>query len=62
MDVDVWLKTAIEDATGRGLPALRPLLEALANAMRQLRRADFIDDATGGDGSSTTHGLRHEHD
>jgi hypothetical protein len=38
--VDGWLRSAVEDAERRGLPALRPLLEALARATAGLREAD----------------------
>jgi len=41
MTVDAWLKAAIEDAERRGLPELRPMLEALAQATRALRSAPF---------------------
>lgn len=41
MTVDAWLEAAIKDAEARGLPDLKPLLEALARAMRALRAADF---------------------
>ena len=39
MSVDEWLARAVADAERRGLPALRPLLEALAQATRALRAA-----------------------
>jgi hypothetical protein len=41
MQIDVWLEAAIADAERRGLPELKPLLEALAQATRQLRGAAF---------------------
>ncbi len=41
MTVDAWLNAAIEDAERRGLPELRPMLEALAQATRALRTARF---------------------
>jgi hypothetical protein len=41
MNIDAWLKSAIADAEARGLPALKPRLEALAKATEALRRADF---------------------
>jgi hypothetical protein len=41
MTIDAWLKAAIDDAERRGLPELKPLLEALAQATRQLRTASF---------------------
>jgi hypothetical protein len=47
MTIESWLQAAIADAEKRGLPALKPLLEGLAQATRMLRRADFNDDATG---------------
>jgi hypothetical protein len=45
--VKVWLDSAIHDAERRGLPALKPLLEALARATSALRVADWNGDATG---------------
>jgi hypothetical protein len=47
MTVEEWLALAAADADRRGLPELRPMLEALATATQQLRDADFTDDATG---------------
>ena len=47
MTVDAWLRAAIADAERRGLPDLKPLLEALARATRALRDADINDDASG---------------
>jgi hypothetical protein len=47
MTISDWLKSACEDAERRGLPALKPLLEALAKATEVLRRAEWNDDATG---------------
>ena len=47
MTVDSWLQAAIADAERRGLPDLKPLLEALARATKLLRAADWIEDATG---------------
>jgi len=43
----MWLENAIQDAERRGLPDLKPLLEALARATSALRSADWNDDATG---------------
>ena len=45
MTMDMWLQAAIADAERRGLPALKPLLEALARATTALRAADFNTDA-----------------
>ena len=45
MMIDAWLKAALADAERRGLPDLKPLLEALARATSLLRAADFRDDA-----------------
>jgi len=42
-----WLDNATHDAERRGLPALRPLLEALARSTSALRSADWNFDATG---------------
>jgi hypothetical protein len=41
MTIDHWLQAAIADAERRGLPELKPMLEALARATRSLRTADF---------------------
>jgi hypothetical protein len=48
MTVKSWLDAAIQDADRRGLPALKPLLEALAKATAALRSADWNADASGG--------------
>ena len=40
MTVESWLKAAIADAEQRGLPELKPLLEALARATTRLRSMD----------------------
>jgi hypothetical protein len=48
MTVKTWLELATQDAERRGLPALRPLLEALARSTAALRMTDWNDDATGG--------------
>jgi hypothetical protein len=45
--IKIWLDNAIQDAERRGLPALRPLLEALARSTAALRSADWNCDATG---------------
>ena len=47
MTVKSWLDAAIQDADRRGLPALKPLLEALAKATAALRSADWNTDASG---------------
>ena len=47
MTIKMWLDTAIQDAERRNLPALRPLLEALARSTSALRSADWNFDATG---------------
>lgn len=41
MTVDAWVAAATADAERRGLPELRPLIEALAQATRTLRAADL---------------------
>jgi len=46
MTIDAWLQAAIADAEKRGLPALKPILEALAKSTEALRAADFNDDAS----------------
>lgn len=45
MTVADWLKSAIADAERRGLPQLKPLLEGLAHATTQLRKAPIGDSA-----------------
>jgi len=45
MTIDQWLQAALADADRRGLPALKPVLEALARATKALRAADFNDRA-----------------
>ena len=47
MTVEAWLTLALADAGRRGLPELKPLLEALARATQALREADTAD-ARGG--------------
>ena len=42
MTVDRWLQAALADAEGRGRHDLTPLLPALAQATRTLRRADVV--------------------
>ena len=41
MTVEAWVAATIADAERRGLPELRPLIEALAQATRALRAADL---------------------
>jgi hypothetical protein len=45
MTIDQWLQAALADADRRGLPALKPVLEAIARATAALRAADFNDRA-----------------
>jgi hypothetical protein len=45
MTIDQWLQAALADADRRGLPGLKPVLEALAKATKALRAADFNDRA-----------------
>ncbi len=45
MTIDSWLKAALADADRRGVPELKPLLEALARATKTLRAADFNEHA-----------------
>ena len=47
MTVKAWLEMAMHDAERRGLPELKPLLEALARATSSLRTAEWNADATG---------------
>ncbi len=45
--IHLWLADALADAERRGLPELKPLLENLARATGQLRRADWNEEASG---------------
>lgn len=47
MTIKTWLENASQDAERRGLPSLRPLLEALARSTAALRAAEWNFDATG---------------
>jgi aspartyl-tRNA(Asn)/glutamyl-tRNA(Gln) amidotransferase subunit A len=47
MTVAHWLEAACADADHRDLPALKPLLTSLADAMTALRAADWNEDASG---------------
>jgi hypothetical protein len=47
MTIKSWLDMAMQDADRRGLPELKPLLEALAKATSSLRSAEWNDDASG---------------
>jgi hypothetical protein len=47
MTIKTWLDNAVQDAERRGLPQLRPLLEALARSTSALRTADWNYDASG---------------
>jgi hypothetical protein len=47
MTIESWLKAALADAEHRGLPELKPILDALARSTQALRAADFNDDASG---------------
>jgi hypothetical protein len=49
MTIEHWLQAAQADAERRGLPALKPLLEALARTTSALRSADFNERADGTD-------------
>jgi hypothetical protein len=45
--LEEWLENAVRDADRRDLPALRPLLEGLAQSTATLRAADWNLDLTG---------------
>jgi len=46
--IDTWLAAAVADAERRGLPELKPLLEALARSTEALRAAEAeLRDRTG---------------
>jgi hypothetical protein len=44
--IKAWLDSAVQDAERRGLAALRPLLESLAQSTSALRIADWNGDAS----------------
>jgi len=52
MKIDAWLQGAVADAERRGLPELKPLLEALAKTVATVRAADFNQSAVGSRQSS----------
>jgi hypothetical protein len=60
MTIEDWLASACADADRRGLPGLKPLLSALADATRALRAEDWHDSlaATPPAGPSATRGLK----
>ena len=58
MTLDTWLEAAKQDADRRGLPGLKPLLEALAKATATLRGADWTPDARGEAGHAQTRDAR----
>jgi hypothetical protein len=41
MTIESWLEVAVADAERRGLPNLKPLLEALAKATAALRASEI---------------------
>lgn len=41
MTIETWLADACADAERRGLPELKPLLAALADSTRALRKVDW---------------------
>lgn len=47
MTIKTWLENANYDAERRGIPDLKPLLEALARSTAALRTADWNHDASG---------------
>jgi len=58
--IEDWLASACADADRRGLPALKPLLSALADATRALRAVDWYEalSATPSAWPSATRGLK----
>ena len=61
MTIESWLEAATRDAEARGLPELKPLLEALAEATRALRAADFNEVDTSGDPRAQSAPPDHHH-
>jgi hypothetical protein len=47
-EVDEWLQDSLADVERRGMPELKPLLEALAPSTRLLRAADWNDSPDAG--------------
>lgn len=47
MTVEAWLAAVLAEADRVGLPELKPLLETLARATKQLRGSDWNEDASG---------------
>jgi hypothetical protein len=50
-----WLQAVLADADRRGLPELKPILEALARSTAALRAADFNDNASGSSAPPASH-------
>lgn len=53
-----WLEHVLRDAERRGVPALRPLLEGLAQSTAALRAADWNLDMSRASGTSSTENAR----
>jgi hypothetical protein len=53
--LQAWLEQSLQDADRRQLPALRPLLEALARSTALLRAADWNQEATDQVGRTSEH-------
>jgi hypothetical protein len=47
MTVEAWLDAVLADLDRRQLPEMRPLIQALAQATRSLRAAEFNCDPVG---------------
>ena len=47
--IEAWLQSAADDVTRRSKTDARPVLEALAQAVQVLRRADWNVDASRGE-------------
>ena len=45
MTIESWYEWAAADAEQRGPAGLRPLVDTMRNALRELREADWNDDA-----------------
>jgi hypothetical protein len=53
MTIHDWLRTAVEDAHRRGLPALEPLLEGLSQSTIALREAERTMDCEEADAGAS---------
>jgi hypothetical protein len=58
MTIDEWFEHALRDAERRGLHALRPILEGLAQSTAALRAADWNLDMSRESGETSSENAR----